>query len=76
MFDMFGSAGIEKSVDKIVAALLTAAFANVRLRNAAWDIDDLWDVYQNFLNKQDKYLISKEDWAKIAEAVKKAENRD
>ena len=67
---MFGM-NIEELKTQVIAALLTIAFVNNRKEETV-GIDTIWSIYEKFLNKQEQYVVSKEDFKKIAATLKEA----
>ena len=67
---MFGiGSDLDLIKKEIIAALLTIAFVDNRREESA-GIDIVWNIYEKFLNKQEQYLISKEDHKKVIEILK------
>lgn len=67
---MFGlSSDLDLIRGQIIAALLTIAFVNNRKEEQV-GIDNVWNIYEKFLNKQEQHLVSKEDYKKIIEILK------
>lgn len=60
---------IDKTKAEIVAALLTIAFVNNRPQGSV-GTENVWNIYEEFLNKQEQYIIGKEDYGKIIAALK------